>query len=59
MVGLAIRGKQPIVSNDSLNDPRLVFGKQYAESGVRSLVILPLIVSDKTRRYDFTVRQRD
>lgn len=48
MVGLTIRGKQPIVSNDSLNDTRLVFGKKYAESGVRSLVILPLIVSDET-----------
>ncbi len=48
MVGLAIGGKHPIVSNDSLNDPRLVFGKKYAESGVRSLVILPLIVSGET-----------
>jgi len=47
MVGQVISGKQPIVSNDSLNDPRLVFGKKYAESGVRSMVILPLIVSDE------------
>jgi diguanylate cyclase (GGDEF)-like protein len=47
MVGLVISGKQPIVSNDSLNDPRVVFGKQYAESGVRSMVILPLIVADE------------
>jgi diguanylate cyclase (GGDEF)-like protein/PAS domain S-box-containing protein len=47
MVGLAISGKQPIVSNDSLNDPRLVFGKKYAESGVRSMVVLPLMVSDE------------
>ena len=45
MVGMAIREKQPIVSNDSLNDPRAVFGKQYADAGVRSFVILPLIVS--------------
>ena len=48
MVGLAIRGKQPIVSNDSLNDPRIVFSKKHAESGVRAMVILPLIVSDET-----------
>jgi len=48
IVGLAISGKQPIVSNDSLNDPRLVFSKKYAESGIRSMVILPLIVSDET-----------
>jgi diguanylate cyclase (GGDEF)-like protein len=47
MIGLAINGKQPIVSNDSLNDPRLVFAKKYAESGVHSMVILPLIVSDE------------
>ncbi|HUW00218.1 MAG TPA: EAL domain-containing protein [Gallionella sp.] len=47
MVGLAINGKQPVVSNDSLNDPRLVFGKKYAESGVRSMVVLPLIVADE------------
>jgi diguanylate cyclase (GGDEF)-like protein/PAS domain S-box-containing protein len=47
MIGMAINGKQPIVSNDSLNDPRLVFGKQYAESEVRSMVILPLIVSNE------------
>jgi len=47
VVGLAVSGKQPTVSNDSLNDPRLVFGKIYAESGVRSMVTLPLIVSDQ------------
>jgi diguanylate cyclase (GGDEF)-like protein/PAS domain S-box-containing protein len=45
MVGLAIGGRQPIVSNDSMNDSRVVFGKKYAESGIRSLVVLPLIVS--------------
>jgi len=47
MVGLVINGKQHIASNDSLNDPRLVFGKKYAQSGVRSMAILPLIVSDE------------
>jgi diguanylate cyclase (GGDEF)-like protein/PAS domain S-box-containing protein len=45
MVALAIREKQAVVSNDSVNDPRVLFGKKYAASGVRSLVILPLIVS--------------
>ena len=45
MIGLAISGKQPLVSNDSLNDHRLVFREKYAGSGVRSIVILPLIVS--------------
>ena len=47
MVGQVIGGKKPIVSNDSLNDPRLIFSKKYAEAGVRSMVILPLIVSDE------------
>ncbi|HUW75925.1 MAG TPA: PAS domain S-box protein, partial [Gallionella sp.] len=47
MVGMAINGAETIVSNDSLNDTRLVFRKKYAESGVRSMVILPLIVSDE------------
>jgi diguanylate cyclase (GGDEF)-like protein/PAS domain S-box-containing protein len=45
MVGLAIREKQAIVSNDSLNDSRAVFGKQYADAGIRSMVVLPLIIA--------------
>ena len=47
MIGHVIREKKPIVSNDSINDHRLVFGDKYAEAGVRSMVILPLIVSDE------------
>ena len=47
MIGHVIREKKPIVSNDSINDHRLVFGEKYAEAGVRSMVILPLIVSDE------------
>ncbi|MEO6975819.1 MAG: PAS domain S-box protein, partial [Gallionella sp.] len=47
IVALAIRDKQPVVSNDLLNDPRVVFGKKYIESGARSMVILPLIISDE------------
>ncbi len=45
MVARAIREKQPVVSNDSQNDPQVLFGKKYFEAGVRSIVILPLIVS--------------
>jgi diguanylate cyclase (GGDEF)-like protein/PAS domain S-box-containing protein len=47
MVGMVIKGGETIVSNDSLNDTRLVFRDKYAESVVRSMVILPLIVSDE------------
>lgn len=44
MVARAISGKTVIISNDSLDDPQVLLGKQYAESGVRSMVVLPLIV---------------
>jgi len=47
MVARALRGKAPIVSNDSQSDPQVLFGRKYAELGVRSIVILPLIVSDE------------
>jgi len=44
MVASAIMAKQTIVSNDTLSDHRLLLGKQYAKSGVRSMAIFPLIV---------------
>jgi GAF domain-containing protein len=47
MVAQAIREKTAIVSNDSRSDPRVLFGKQYTESGVRSIAVLPLIVADE------------
>lgn len=61
MVGMAILKKQPIVSNDTLNDSRVVFRTQYIDAGIRSFVALPLIVSGEavgaislyTRELDF------
>jgi diguanylate cyclase (GGDEF)-like protein/PAS domain S-box-containing protein len=47
MIARAIRERKAVVSNDSLNDPKILFGKKYAESGVRSLAVLPLIVADE------------
>jgi PAS domain S-box-containing protein len=47
MVARAIREKQVIVSNDSQSDPQVLFGNKYAEAGVRSIVIFPLIVADE------------
>ncbi|MDO8369973.1 MAG: PAS domain S-box protein, partial [Candidatus Nitrotoga sp.] len=44
----AIREKKPVVSNDSKSDPRVLFNKNYTESEVRSMAVLPLIVSDET-----------
>lgn len=42
----AIRERAAVVSNDVENDEGLNFRKMHAESGVRSLAVLPLIVSD-------------
>jgi diguanylate cyclase (GGDEF)-like protein len=42
----AIREKAVVVANDVQNDESLIFQKMHAESGIRSLAVLPLIVSD-------------
>ena len=47
MIGQAIREKKIVVSNDSQSDPKALLGKQHGESGVRSLAVLPLLVSDQ------------
>ena len=47
MVARSIRMKKPIISNDSQRDPAVLLAKQYAESGVRSLAVLPILVSDR------------
>ncbi len=45
MVGRAINEKRAIVSNNSTDDPQVLFGKKYAEAGVCSIAVLPLLVS--------------
>ncbi len=47
MAARAIREEAPVVSNDVKNDESLIFQKLHAESGVRSLAVIPLIVSGK------------
>ncbi len=47
MIARAIKEKKIIVANDSQSDPQVVFSKEYAEAGVCSIIILPLIVSDE------------
>jgi len=42
----ALREKAVVVVNDVQNDESLIFRKMHAESGIRSLSVLPLIVSD-------------
>ncbi len=47
LVAQAIRDSKAIVANDSQNDPRVLLGAKYAEAGVRSLAVLPLMVADE------------
>ncbi len=47
LVAQAIREKKAIIANDTQNDPRLLFGKQYSDAGVRSMTVLPLVISDE------------
>ena len=47
LVAQAIRERKAIVSNDSQSDPRVLLGQKYAEAGVRSLAVLPLLVADE------------
>ncbi|TVT53175.1 MAG: EAL domain-containing protein [Sedimenticola thiotaurini] len=48
LVARAMREKKVVISNDTQNDPRLLFGKQYAKAGVNSMTVLPLIISAET-----------
>jgi diguanylate cyclase (GGDEF)-like protein/PAS domain S-box-containing protein len=47
MVARAMREKKAIVSNDSQSDPQVLLGKKYAECGVRSVAVLPLMASNE------------
>ncbi|HET7649981.1 MAG TPA: diguanylate cyclase, partial [Gammaproteobacteria bacterium] len=47
MVVRAMAEKRAMIANDSVNDPNVIFGADYAEAGVRSVAVLPLIVADK------------
>jgi diguanylate cyclase (GGDEF)-like protein/PAS domain S-box-containing protein len=47
IVARALLEKRAIVSNDSQSDPQVLLGKKYAESGVRSVAVLPLIASNE------------
>mgnify|MGYP001560516477 FL=1 len=44
---LAIREKKVVVTKDLQTNPMVMFGKQYAESGIGSMAILPLMISDE------------
>lgn len=44
---MAVREKQAVVANDSVNDPRVLLGQQYAAAGVRSLAVFPLRIGEQ------------
>jgi diguanylate cyclase (GGDEF)-like protein len=43
----AVREKRVVVSNDSQHDPQVVFKINYAEAGVLSMAVLPLMVANE------------
>ncbi|MGN6582061.1 MAG: EAL domain-containing protein [Bordetella sp.] len=42
----AIAERRAIIANDSLHDPNIIFSVDYADAGVRSIAVLPLIVDN-------------
>jgi diguanylate cyclase (GGDEF)-like protein/PAS domain S-box-containing protein len=48
MIAQAVSGKVPVVSNDSQSDPRVLLGTRYAESGIRSMALFPLVVAQES-----------
>jgi diguanylate cyclase (GGDEF)-like protein/PAS domain S-box-containing protein len=47
VIAQSIREKKVVAVNDLQSDPRVLFRKHYTRFGVRSLAILPLIVSNE------------
>jgi diguanylate cyclase (GGDEF)-like protein len=47
LAGHAIKERKPIIANDIANDTRLVLRAEAVKRGFRSLVLLPLLVSDE------------
>lgn len=47
MTAQAIKEKRVVISNDSQNDPQVIFRVQHATFGVRSMAIFPLLVANE------------
>lgn len=47
MVARAIREKATVISNDSQTDPKVLIRAKHADAGIRSMAVLPLLVSDQ------------
>lgn len=48
MVARAIREQKSVVSNRSRDDPQVLFGWRYAEAGVNSIAVLPLLIAGES-----------
>jgi diguanylate cyclase (GGDEF)-like protein len=48
LVGQAVRERKPSISNDADNDSRIVAKEAHRKAGIRSLAVLPLVVSGQT-----------
>ncbi len=47
MIAEVISAKRVIISNDLSNDPNVHLGNKYGEHGIRSMIVMPLIVSGR------------
>lgn len=47
MCARAVREKRTVVANDSKNDCHVVFNKKYADAGILSVAVLPLIIANE------------
>ncbi len=48
LIALAVSGKKVVISDNSQDDPRMLSAEKYAEAGIRSMAMLPLIIADET-----------
>jgi PAS domain S-box-containing protein/diguanylate cyclase (GGDEF)-like protein len=47
MAAKAVRGKRALIVNDAQSDPNVLFKKEHAARGIRSMAVLPLSVGGK------------
>lgn len=46
LITRVLRERKAVISNSAKDDPALLFGKEYAEAGVCSLAVVPLILGE-------------
>jgi diguanylate cyclase (GGDEF)-like protein len=45
IVSTVIKAKEAIITNNTKTDARIIYGQQYANAGVNSMVIMPLLIA--------------